>query len=150
MDDYDITGLDPQSAREYVLAVITTLKQTKTKRTELEKEYQLWTGRVKLAEQNGRADLQSQAEVRVFEVKQDLDRIKAEEASLAGGVIRLKSQLSMLQSQPQFTVDTDRMLAELELLGDHRDELADKFKDEEAEIALQNLKNQLNSEEKDS
>ncbi len=46
MLDTDLEGLDPQQATEYVLAFITTLKQTEKALAAAEEESNLWTRRV--------------------------------------------------------------------------------------------------------
>lgn len=150
MDTYDITGLDPASAKEYVLAAISTLKQTTEKRLELEREIEIWSKRVALAKEHSRSDLQAQAETRVFEVRQNLDRIRNEEAGLNGGVIRLKSQLKMILNQPELEYDADQLSAELELLAGEHDELAEKFREEEALDALERLKREMDQEGQDT
>ena len=149
MDTYDITGLDPKSAAEYVLAAITTLKATQEKRTELELEAALWAKRKELAGEHGKEDLLLRAEARANQVKEDLDRIKLEEAELNGGVIRLKGQLKLIRNQPELNMDTDQLVAELELMEDDlkQDELSEKFREEEANDALANLKEQMEKEE---
>ena len=143
MDNYDITGLDPASAKEYVLAAISTLKQTSDKRAQLENELELWQKRISLAKEHGRSDLQTQAETREFETKQQLEKIKLEEAELKGGVVRLKSQLKLILNQPDLAYDADHLAAELEMLTEEKDDLADKFREEEAEDALQRLKREM-------
>lgn len=147
MDTYDITGLDPQSAKEYVLAAITTLKATRDKRSELERELDLWTKRVELAKEHGKENLISDAEKRKIEITSDLDRIKAEEAELHGGVIRLKGQLKLILNQPELSVDADLLAAQLEMMDEERDDLADKFREEEANDALAKLKAEMEEEE---
>lgn len=148
MDNYDITGLDPQSAKEYVFAAVTTLKATQEKRAELEREAELWAKRIELAKEHGKEELLSQAMERFSQVKEDLNRIKAEEAELSGGVIRLKSQLKLILNQPELDMDADLLAAQLELMEDDlkKDELADKFREEEAEDALAKLKAQMDEE----
>lgn len=147
MDTYDITGLDPQSAKEYVLAAVTTLKATEEKREELERELELWTKRVELAKEHNKEDLIAQAESRKAEVTSDLERIKTEEAELKGGVIRLKGQLKLILNQPEMSMDADQLAAQLELMEDERDDLADKFREEEANDALARLKEEMEQED---
>lgn len=148
MGDFDVAGMDPQAAKEYIVAVISTLKQTKSKRIQLEKELELWNGRVDLAKHHDRSDLLARAEIKVADIQQDLERITAEEAALSAGVRKMKSQLSTLQAGAELTVDTDRLLAEFELMTDKPDELTEKFKQEEAEIALQKLKDEVKQSDK--
>lgn len=149
MDTYDITGLDAKTAREYVLAAITALNETRKKREELENDKELWSKRVDLAKQHGRDDLLESATTRLTEIESYLDKIKTEEAELNGGVIRLKGQLKLILNQPELEVDTDQLIAMLELDDVHKpDELAEKFRNEEANDALRRLKEQIEREEK--
>lgn len=147
MDDFDLDGLDAKSAKDYLVAVITTLSKTKAKRAELEKELELWNGRIRLAVQNDRSDLQAEAEVRVRDLQFELDDIKAEEHVYAQGVRKMKTQLQMIEMQPQLSADAEQLLAQLELIGGERDELADAFKEEEANQALEELKKRMEQED---
>ena len=150
MEDFDLTGLDPQAAKQYIVAVISSLKSTTAKRAELEKERDIWTSRIELAKQNDKSDLQAAAEIRAQDIENELYRIQAVEKALSDGVARMKRQLRMMQNQPQLSIDPDALLAGLELLGGETDELADKFKDEEAKQALDELKKKIEGEETDS
>ena len=149
MDTYDITGLDPQSAKEYVLAAVTTLKATQDKRSELDREAELWAKRVDLAKEHGKDDLVAEAQARKNDVYAELERIKAEEAELHGGVIRLKGQLKLILNQPELSSDADYLAAQLELMDEERDDLADKFREEEANEALNKLKAEMEGEGRD-
>ncbi len=149
MDTYDITGLDAKSAREYVFAAITTLKATREKREELERDLALWAKRSDLAKEHGREDLLQSAEARLAEIKLDLEKIRNEEADLDGGVTRLKRQLKFILSQPELEADTDLLVAMVELNDDNKlFELTEKFRDEEAKQALERLKAEMEKEEK--
>ena len=149
MDAYDITGLDGRTAKEYVLAAITALNATREKREELERDLELWSKRVELAEQHGRQDLLASATSRLGETQTHIDRIRAEEAELEGGVIRLKGQLKLILNQPELEVDADQLAAMLELSDVHKpDELAERFREEEANEALRRLKLEIEKEEK--
>ena len=150
MSDYDLTGMAAPAAKEFVIAAITALTQTRAKRENLEKELALWEKRVDLARDNDRSDLQAQAETRVFDIREDLERIMAEERDLAAGVRKMKAQLAVIQSTPQMSVDADRLAAELEMLVGERDDLAERFEEEEAEQALRRLKGELEGGEPDS
>jgi phage shock protein A len=147
MDNYDITGLDPKSAQEYVLAAVTTLKATENRRAELQNEFDMWAKRIGLAKEHGKEDLLAQAESRKAEVAADLAHIKAEEAELKGGVIRLKGQLKLILGAPELSGDADLLAAQLELMDDDRDDLADQFREEEANDALAQLKAEIEKEE---
>ena len=149
MDTYDITGLDANTAREYVLAAVTALNETRKKREDLERDLELWSKRVELAKEHNREELLESANTRLIEIKTYLDKIKSEEAELQGGVIRLKGQLKLILNQPELEVDADQLVAMLELEDLHKpDELAEKFREEEANEALEKLKLEMEKEEK--
>ena len=49
MIDFDLSGLDEASAREYAIAYITTIKKIEQDETKLSEELALWEKREKLA-----------------------------------------------------------------------------------------------------
>ncbi len=146
MDTYDITGLDPASAKQIVVQVITSLKKTKEQRAEVERDLELWRNRVRLASEKGRSDLEAEAQTRVGDLQLKLDSLKAEEHDLESGVARMKRQLKDIENRPQMSVDTDRLLAEMELLGGETDELEETFKQEEVNDLLDRLKKDMSDE----
>ena len=139
----DISDMDAASAREYVVAVLATLKQTVAKRIELTGELEKWQTRVRIAEEHGRSDLAEEASVKVEQVKEDVLRIQAEEAELKKELDIVKGQLEWIKKQPQFSIDADFLLAQLEMVVGERDELADKFKEAEAASELERLKKEM-------
>ena len=139
----DLTGMDPVSAKEYIAAVLSTLKQTKIKRIELQKELEKWKSRVILAGDQGRTDLQAEAALKAEQIQDDLQKIMYEELELKKELDIVKSQLLHIQNQPEITVDADLLLAQLEMVVGERDELADKFKEAEADLELKQLKKEM-------
>lgn len=150
-DEYDIQGLDPEDAKKYIVAVMATLKQTAAKRVQLEHDLEMWEGRVKLAIDNGRQDLVEGAQRRVEQIKEDIEHMRGEEQEYTEGLSRMKSQLRTLQTQPQMSVDVDLLNAQLEMiLGEEAQERAetdDKFRDAQADWALNDLKRKLHDED---
>jgi hypothetical protein len=138
--------MDERSAKEYVVALITTIKNTRTKRKKLENEIETWKNRVKLARENGRSDLEAQAVQRVGEKEQELDAIKTEEREFIRELHSAKAQLKTIQNQPSLSINPDLLLAELEMVVGEHDETGEKFREFEAEQALNDLKKQLDSE----
>ena len=147
MDDYDISGLDPQSAREYVQAVLSTLKQTTAARVQLEKELALWASREQLAKEKEAVQLIEHAAAKVAAIRQDLERIRSEERPMLAGTVRLKSQLKLIEGQAQLPDGPEMLLGALEMLTGERDELADRFREEEAADAVRELKEKMDGEE---
>ena len=135
--------MDPISAKEYVAAVLSTLKQTKIKRIELQKELEKWKSRVILAGDQGRTDLQAEAALKAEQVQEDLQKIMYEELEFKKELDIVKSQLLRIQDQPEITIDADLLLAQLEMVVGERDELADKFKEAEADLELKRLKKEM-------
>lgn len=139
----NIEFLDPQAAREYVLAFILTLKRTRKEKEKLTEERYLWEKRVKLAGEKDEAALKSAAENRVLELTTQIEVLQREERDLENKVAVLKANLHKLKEQSTRSVDTDALLSQLELLVGERDTLEEKFKDEEAQSALEELKRKM-------
>lgn len=143
----DISGMDAASAKEYVVAVLATLKQTVAKRIELTTELEKWQERVRLAGEHGREDLAGEAVAKAEQVKEDILRIQLEEKELKKELDIVKGQLEWIKRQPQLSIDADFLLAQLQMVVGEQDELADKFKDAEAENELERLKKEMGLDE---
>ena len=146
-DDFDITGLDKESAKQFVVAIIADLKRIKAKRIEIEGTLKLWEGRIKLAEGEGRADLADKARAQVDLVSADLDDVKRQEIEYTRGADKMKRQLRMVENQAEFSINADLLLAQLEMVVGERDELSETFKDHEANEELERLKKEMEGEE---
>jgi hypothetical protein len=144
MLDTDIDFMDFDSARQYVLAFITTLKSTQRERGVTEEELGLWQRRVKLAAGRGEQVLQKAAEAKVAELDAKQTRLRGEEADLARKVDVLKQKLRMLRVRSTLTVDADALLAQLSMLAGEPDTLKKSLKEQEAQAALDELKRKMN------
>jgi phage shock protein A len=138
--DTDIDFLDFDSAREYVLAFITTLKRTQRERAVTEEELAIWQRRVKLAEDRGEQVLRKGAVAKAAELEASSARLRAEEAELAAKVDVLKQKLRALRIRSTLTVDADALLAQLSLAAGEPDTLKQSLKEQEAQAALEELK----------
>lgn len=149
-DEYDIRRLDPQDAKQYIVAVMATLKQTSAKRIQLERDLDMWENRVKLAVESGRQDLVEGAQRRVDQIKEDINHLVGEEQEYSHGLARMKTQLKALQAQPQMSVDVDLLTAQMDLmLGETEkadSEAEEKFRQAEADWALDELKRKMQDE----
>jgi phage shock protein A len=141
--DTDISGMEPEAAKEYVLAFITTLKTTQRQKQEALEEKKLWQERVRLAEQKQEALLAEKARSRVGEIQTKIDTLKNEERELAPKVDVLKEQLLKLSRAPQMSVDAENLLAQLQMLVGEPDTLSQTFKDEAAKAELEKLKRKM-------
>jgi phage shock protein A len=147
MEDTDIDFLDFESAREYVLAFITTLKKTQKERAVTEEELSHWQGRVKLADSRGEPVLKRTAEQRVSELESRCHRLRQEELDLKLKVDVLKEKLNAVKMRSGLRVDTDALLAQLQTLAGEPDVLEETLRNTEAEQALQALKRKMSEGE---
>ncbi|MGA2639825.1 MAG: hypothetical protein ABSG21_02840 [Spirochaetia bacterium] len=140
MLDTDIEGLDPAQASEYVLAFITTLKQTEKSLADAGEDANTWTRRVTLARSRGDEGLAAQAQARLSDATAKQSRLETELADLKAKVAVLKDKLVRLRMTGGRLVDADLLLAQLQMVVGKKDELQDAMKIEEANAALDELK----------
>ncbi len=143
MIDTDIEGLGPKEAADYVLAFITTLKQTEKAVNASEEDVSLWTRRVALARSKGDEGLAAQAQARLDEAVGKKAALEAELADLKAKVSVLKGKLVRLRMTGGRLVDTDLLLAQLEMVVGKKDELSRTMKEEESKAALDELKKKM-------
>jgi phage shock protein A len=143
MLDTDIEGLSPQQATEYVLAFITTMKQTEKAIAAAAEDENLWTRRVMLARSKGEEGLAAQAQARLSDATAKRSQLEGELADLRPKVAVLREKLTRLRMTGGRLVDVDRLLAELQMLAGPKDELAGQMKKEEASAALDELKKKM-------
>jgi phage shock protein A len=140
MLDTDIEGLDPAQGSEYVLAFITTLKQTERALAEASEETSTWTRRVTLARGKGDEALTAQAQARLSDVMAKQSKLEGELADLKAKVVVLKDKLARLKMTGGRLVNTDLLLAQLQMVVGEKDTLGEAMKNEEANAALDELK----------
>ena len=147
MMEFDPRNFDVRAAKEYLLSLLTTMKQLKTKHTQLEEEVAKWQSRVILADEKGRPDLAAQASTRLNDAKEQLSRIRGEEVELLRERDELKRQILIAKDMPEMKVDADLLLAQMQMITGEPDTVAEEFKNEEVEGALRSLKQQLDGDE---
>jgi phage shock protein A len=143
MLDTDLEGLGPKEASEYVMAFITTLKQTEKSLDAAQEDANLWTRRVSLAQSRGDAGLAAQAMARLSGATARQSKLEAELADLKAKVSVLKEKLVRIRMAGLKLVDADLLLAQLEMIVGKKDELAHTMKNEEASAALEELKKKM-------
>lgn len=143
MEDTDIEGLDPRNAAEYVLAFVTTLKKTEADIGRAAEDVATWTRRVALAVEKGEEELAGLARARLAEIEGKKAALEAELADLRLKVGILSNKLQRLRGRLRKSVDTDVLLAELEMLAGKKDVLADTFKAVEAGAKVEELKKKM-------
>ncbi len=148
MVDTDIEGLGPKDAYQYVLAFITTLKQTEKALANADQDVATWTRRVELATAKGDATLTAAAQSRLAEATAKKAQLETELADLRATVSvlkeKLKRRIAMAGADPaRKLVDADLLLAQLEMVVGPKDELSAAFRHEEANAALEELKRKM-------
>jgi len=146
-ENTNLSGLDPESAKDYVLQYIVSLKRVQQRREQLRQELKLWSDRAGLAAENGREDLKEQALAKCREVAATEQQMAAEERSLELDIQDMKRQLEMIRHQPVSSINTDLLLAQLEQVVGEKDVTAEKFRSVEADQELDELKRRMEQEE---
>jgi phage shock protein A len=140
MLDTDIEGLDPSQASQYVVAFITTLKQTEKALSAAQEDTTTWTRRVTLARTRGDEGLAAQAQARLSDATAKQSQLETELSDLKAKVAVLKEKLVRLRMTGTQLVYTDLLLAQLQMIVGKKDALGDTMKNEEANAALDELK----------
>lgn len=139
---FDLTGMTPEAARDYVVSITAHLKQTEAELAAADEAVKLWAGRIVLADQQGRADLRAEAEARRVQEVDRRTKLELEVWEFREGVEKLKKQLPLLPLT-QRTVNTDALLENLAHLAGPLDELGPVARRAEADDALAALKKKL-------
>jgi phage shock protein A len=140
MLDTDIDGLNPTQASQYALGFIATLKKTEKALAKSREETNVWTRRVTFAHSRGEEGLAAQAQARLSEATVKQSQLEAEFSDLNAKVAVLKNKLVRLQTTGGRLVDTDLLLAQLQVLVGSKDELKDTMKIDETNATLEELK----------
>ncbi len=143
IDDTDLSGMELIDAKEYVLAFIQTLKEIQLKISKLKEELNVWKERAQLAVERNKHDLKQGADQKVAALNAEIEMLSKEESELKSKIITMKDNLKDLKHKFNFTVDTEQMLADIEMLVGKKDELSEEFKKEEAEKRLEELKRKM-------
>lgn len=133
--------------REYVLELITTLKNTRKRISSAEASRDRWAERERLARERGREDLAQEAAARRQEEDQTLGRLKEEERQLAAEAEEARQEWTRAGIKAQLNVDAERLLASLEQAAGAPDTTAEAMKDLELDTDLSRLKEELESDE---
>jgi len=134
--DTDIDSLDHGSAREYVLAFLTALRQAERERAVAEEELVHWLRRARAADSRGEPQLKKLAAARAAELQEAATRSGAEEQALRRKTAVLRKRLLVLRDKASFAADADDLLAQLRLQAGEPGTLDQELKELEALEAL--------------
>jgi len=139
---FDLTGMSPSDARDYVISLTAHLKQAEAELGAADEEVKLWASRIVLADEKNLVELKSQAEAKRVEAVDRRTKLELEVWEFRDGVEKLKKQLLLLPLT-QRTVNTDALLDNLATLGGPLDQVTPTLKRTEADDALAALKKRL-------
>jgi len=142
---FDLTGMAPADAREYVLSLAAHLKQTEAELQAADEEVVLWAGRIVLADQQGLPDLKAQAEAQRVQAVDKRTKLELEVWEFRDGLEKLKKQLLLLPLT-QRTVNTEALMENLAHLGGPLDSVTPIVRQAQADDALAALKKRLAEE----
>jgi len=142
---FDLSGMKPEDARDYVVSIAAHLKQVEAELTAVDDEVKLWAQRIVLADQAGRADLRAAAETKRAELVERRTKLELEVWEFRDGVESLKKQLHLLPLT-QRTINTEALFENLTKLGGPVDNVTPAIKRTEADDALAALKKRLAEE----
>ena len=142
-------GMSAAAAKEYIFALIATLKLTEKEIHSLQEEVSKWKGRVELARSSGKNDLASAAEKEAERVGEKLAGLCEEEKSLKSQIEDIRRKLPGLAARER-SIDPDLLEQELLMALGQSEEEAEKErafrkleKESDADSALKALKDKL-------
>jgi len=148
-DSIKLDGMSAAAAKEYIFALIATLKLTEKNIHSLEEEAAKWKGRVELARSAEKNDLVSEAEKGMQGAEEKLAGLREEEVSLRDQIEAIRKKLPGLAARER-SIDPDlleqKLLMALGKMGDEADteKAFEKLeKDANADAALQALKEKM-------
>jgi hypothetical protein len=125
MDDTDLTGLDLDSAKEYIFAYAVDVKRLDKDIADSSAELERWKGRLALCEGKlaaaapasdpSMAALAEAARSKIAEATGKVAALEAERADLRAKIARMREQLPMIKARER-SIDPDRLLAELQMM----------------------------------
>ncbi len=139
---FDITGMGPEDAKDYVFSLATHLKQVEAEIVSIQREQARWQERAELAERQGLADLRAQVTDKMNALAATRAEREAEAREFRAGLDSLKKQLLLLPTT-QRTVNTEALLESITQLAGPIDSVTPAAKQAEADEALAALKKKL-------
>jgi phage shock protein A len=145
-DDFDLEGLAPAQAREYVASFMAAHRQTRQQLEDAEQDLAAWKKRAGLAMDKGDTALAREAVTRAEEMLPVIGKLKKEVRDLDFKVLELKRRLKQTEQEPRMSVDAKALLEQMESIVGTDHETDHAIAEAEAETALEALKRKMESE----
>ncbi len=147
VDDIDLQGLDPATAREVVAGYLRSSRELRGQLRSAREQEELWQKRTLLARQAGDLELEQRAQRRLKEARETSGRLSAEDFELSVVVDRLKAELQRLRAAPELSgIDADQLLTDLRSIAGEPDATAEALQELQTERELRELKRRLEAE----
>ena len=148
----DLSGMSAAEAKQYIFALITTIKMTEKEINTLEEEAAKWKGRAELARLKGMEDLLKEAEKETERILARLAGLREEERDFRNQIDELRRQLPGLAARER-SIDPDLLEQELLMALGRTGEEAETErafekleKENAADAALESLKKKMKGE----
>lgn len=146
--DFNISGMDPKTAKELVLDVARALGDTESQLNKKREDLALWKTRVELSVSHGKPELEAEARRRVSLLEPSIAQLEQEAAEIRRGLAFMKDQMKSPQFITPATVNADMLLQEINQLAgleDEKDlETEVQFQQQSVDQALEALKRKMN------
>ncbi len=147
VDDIDLQGLDPATAREVVAGYLRSSRELRGQMRSAREQEELWQKRTLLARQAGDLELEQRAQRRLKEARETSGRLSAEDFELSVVIDRLKAELQRLRAAPELSgIDADQLLTDLRSIAGEPDATAEALQELQTERELRELKRRLEAE----
>ena len=147
VDDIDLQGLDPATAREVVAGYLRSSRELRGQLRSAREQEELWQKRTLLARQAGDLELEQRAQRRLKEARETSGRLSAEDFELSVVIDRLKAELQRLRAAPELSgIDADQLLTDLRSIAGEPDATAEALQELQTERELRELKRRLEAE----
>ncbi|MBN2510982.1 MAG: hypothetical protein JXB03_11930 [Spirochaetales bacterium] len=129
--------------KAYLLELITQYKLVSAELKEAEENLALWEQRMELAKTRAREDLAAGARLKIEEYTGAMESIRTHHDEISREIRRARSDLKILSSEPELSIDPDALYQSLEAMGGKSDPLLNELEQTQADEALKQLKQEM-------
>lgn len=140
MDEYQ------NASREYLISLLTTIKKTRQVIEKQQAECDLWSRRVRLAEENNKPQLLEEARRRLSEAVEAKQHLADEERQVLQEFREAQTRYDIESSLPEESVSAEQLLQSLHSITGEPDALQEQIRSTDAEAELEKLKREMEEE----
>lgn len=129
--------------KQYLFDLITQYKLTKKEFENAREEKALWEKRIILAENSVKPDLAAAAQTKLQDCEASLLSLESHLGEISSEIRRARSDLKILDADPDLSIDPDSLLESLESMGGTVDPVKVELEETETDAALDQLKKEM-------